>query len=168
GSPARSDGPLVCLVSALPNKLVKELLESGQLPGYEQYTLVRAEVPYQNHRFDFLLNDPHGRPYYLEVKSVTYVENGIARFPDAVTVRGRKHAETLTALKRQGTGTGIVFICQRPDAVEFRPMWDRDPQFAEALTRAKEAGVELSCFTARVTPKSIQLSRQIPLYLPPK
>ncbi|NOZ75725.1 MAG: DNA/RNA nuclease SfsA [FCB group bacterium] len=168
GSPDYPDGPLVCLVSALPNKFVKELLESGDLPGYAQYRLIRTEIPYQNHRFDFLLNDPDGHPYYLEVKSVTYVHNHIARFPDAVTLRGRNHVETLTTLKKQGTGTGIVFICQRPDAVEFRPLWDRDPRFAEALVRAAEAGVDLACFTTRVTPKSIQLSGQIPLYLPPE
>jgi sugar fermentation stimulation protein A len=167
-SPEREDGPLVCLVSALPNRFVRELLEAKTLPGFEHHTLIRAEVPYHHHRFDFLLHDPDGTPYYLEVKSVTYVKNRVARFPDAVTKRGREHALTLASIRRKGWGAGIVFICQRTDAEEFRPMWDRDPQFARALADAAEAGVEIHCFTTIVRPESMHLSRKIPVYLPPE
>ena len=40
-----------------------------------------------NHRLDFLLESDRGVPFYLEIKSVTFVENGIAKFPDSITKR---------------------------------------------------------------------------------
>ncbi len=168
GTPKRKDGPFVCLISALPNRFVKELLEAGKLPGFEKRKLIRPEIPFGDHRFDFLLNEPDGSPFYLEVKSVTFVENGIARFPDAVTKRGKNHAMTLATIRKSGSGAGIIFICQRPDAREFRPMWDRDPKLAKALVNAKEVGVEIRCFTCTVDPKSMQLSREIPVNLRPE
>ena len=39
----------------------------------------------------FLLKDKSGRPFYLEVKSVSLVENNIAKFPDSITKRGMLH-----------------------------------------------------------------------------
>ena len=44
---------------------------------------------------DFLLENQSGDPFYLEVKSVTYVQNGVAKFPDAVTRRGLLHLKLL-------------------------------------------------------------------------
>ena len=51
------------------------------------YNIIRPEAPYGYHRFDFLLNNHDVVKFYLEVKSLTYVKNGIARFPDAITAR---------------------------------------------------------------------------------
>ena len=69
---------------------------------FRNYKLVRSEVTVGKHRFDFLLESPKGNPFYLEIKSVTYVENGIAQFPDAVTERGARHATALAELAAQG------------------------------------------------------------------
>ncbi|RMF08966.1 MAG: DNA/RNA nuclease SfsA [Candidatus Neomarinimicrobiota bacterium] len=161
-------GTLVSLYSALPNRFVGGLLRERRLPGYEGFTLIRAEVPWQHHRFDFLLESPRNRPYYLEVKSVTFVADGVARFPDAVTDRGKRHAFTLATLRKQGLEAGIVFICQRADAVAFRPMWDRDPAFARTLGAAADAGVDIHCFTTRVTRRKITLLQEIPVNLDPE
>ena len=59
---------------------------------FNKFKLVKQELTVGKHRFDFLLEDSEGSPFYLEVKSVTFVENGIAKFPDAVTARGTRHA----------------------------------------------------------------------------
>lgn len=47
--------------------------------------LVRSEMKHGKHHFDFLLEDRMKNPFYLEVKSATFVENKVAQFPDAVT-----------------------------------------------------------------------------------
>ncbi|MEA1882520.1 MAG: DNA/RNA nuclease SfsA [Candidatus Marinimicrobia bacterium] len=163
----RYEGQLISLVSALPNRFVKELLQQGDLPMFKNFHYIRPEAPVGNHRFDFLLNDRNGTPFYLEVKSVTFVENGLAKFPDAVTARGARHANALSELVRNGTGAGILFVCQRTDAEGFEPMWDRDPKFAKALLAAKESGVKVWCITTRISKTEMTFEKEIPVNLAP-
>ena len=88
-------------------------------------------------------------------------------FPDAVTERGTRHALALAEMAGRGLRTGILFVCQRSDAKLFRPMWDRDPGFAQALVAAEKAGVEINVITAEVTPSSITYHSRIPYDLTP-
>ncbi|GIS72280.1 MAG: hypothetical protein CM1200mP10_18570 [Candidatus Neomarinimicrobiota bacterium] len=54
---AKYNGELVSLVSALPNKFVKECIDSKILSFLKDFELVKPEVVHGNHRFDFLLKD---------------------------------------------------------------------------------------------------------------
>ena len=165
----RFEGRLISLVSALPNKFVKESIEKNILPMLKNYKIIRPEVPYGNHRFDFLLNNHEGFKFYLEVKSVTYVKNGIARFPDAITARGTRHVVALSELMQSGINSGILFVCQRDDPASFEPMWDRDPIFSKALFEASKMNVNIWCISTTVTETEITFKRQIPVNLtPPK
>tara|TARA_B100000029_G_C17530170_1_gene942998 strand:- start:432 stop:1133 length:702 start_codon:yes stop_codon:yes gene_type:complete len=161
------NGQFISLNSILPNKFVKQSLEKNILPMFEGYKLLRTEVSFGRHRFDFFLETPQGDPFYLEVKSVTFVENKIAQFPDAVTERGARHALALAELAKRGQKAGIIFVCQRKDANELIPMWDRDPKFGNALVDAKNAGVNIWCITCSVSLKSITFLREIPVNLVP-
>ena len=91
-------GQLVSLVSTLPNQFILESLINNSLPMFKNFELIKPEVVYGKHRFDFLLKDKDDKFFYLEVKSVTYVKNRIAKFPDAITERGTKHAKTLAKM----------------------------------------------------------------------
>ena len=156
----------VSIDSTLPNRFVQSLLVNGELPIYDLYTLVRREVTVGSHRFDFLLKK-NGKPYYLEVKSVTFVEESVCMFPDAVTERGAKHALALANMVKSGVKAGILFVCQRSDAKLFRLMWDRDRKFSEALVIAEKTGVDINVIIAKVTPSSITYNKQIPYDLTP-
>ena len=158
-------GQLVSLVSTLPNQFILESLINNSLPMFKNLELVKPEVVYGNHRFDFLLKDKDDKFFYLEVKSVTYVKNRIAKFPDAITERGTKHAKTLTKMTYDGYDTGILFVCQRPDADRFIPMWERDYKFGSALFDAKKAGVNIWCITTNLTEKEMTLNNIIPVDL---
>ena len=144
-------GQWISLVSTLPNQFVKYSFQKNRIPIFQKYKLVRPEVTIRNHRFDFLLSNKSGKNFFLEVKSVTFVENGIAKFPDAVTTRGMNHAKTLTDLVKEGEFAGILFVCQRPDATLFEPMWDRDPMFSNVLFNAYKMGVKVWCITLNVS-----------------
>ena len=160
------EGQWISLVSTLPNYFIKYALQNNTLPILSSYRLVRPEVTVKNHRFDFLLNDNNGKDFYLEVKSVTYVRNGIAQFPDAVTLRGMKHAKALMALiNNENNAAGILFVCQRPDAISFEPMWERDPNFSSALIDAYRAGVKVWCITLNVSQTEITFNNEIPVNL---
>ncbi len=161
----RHEGQLISLVSALPNRFVLEALKEGSLPMFKDYELVRAEATHGNHRFDFLLKDRNEKPFYLEVKSVTFVENGLAKFPDAVTERGARHAKALAELAQEGHGAGILFVCQRSDAKRFEPMWKRDPKFAQVLLAANQAGVQVWCITTEVSKTEMRFGKEIPVNL---
>ena len=161
----RHGGVLISLVSALPNRFVKLELERGGLPMLAAYNLDRTEVHYGHHRFDFLLRDKSENPFYLEVKSVTFVQDGVAQFPDAVTARGTRHANALVELVKQGAAAGILFVCQRSDAESFRPMHERDPKFATALSKAYCSGVNVWCITTKVTLEEMTYYREIPIAL---
>lgn len=158
-------GQLISLVSTLPNKFIDHALKNNEIPLLRPYTFIRSEIAVKNHRFDFLLNDTKASKFYLEVKSVTFVENGIAKFPDAVTIRGKNHAKALMNLVNEGYSAGILFVCQRPDAVSFRPMWDRDPKFARALNNAYKAGVKVWCITLNISKTEISFKQEIPVNL---
>ena len=158
-------GQLISLVSALPNQFVFESLQNNSLPMFKNFKLVKPEVVYGNHRFDFLLKDKNDKYFYLEVKSVTYVEKRLAKFPDAITERGTKHAKTLMKLTHDGYGTGILFVCQRPDADRFTPMWERDYKFGSALFEANKAGVNVWCITTNLSETEMTFNNVIPVDL---
>jgi len=159
----KHNNQLISLVSTFPNQFVKRALEKKELPMLECLPLVRPEIKIRNHRIDFLLKNKKGENFYLEVKSVTFVENGIAQFPDAITKRGMKHALLLKQLAVAGYGAGILFVCQRPDAHMFQPMIDRDPVFAKALFDAYNQGVKIWCITLNVKKTEITFKKEIPV-----
>ena len=159
------NGQLISLVSSLPNQFVKEALDDETLPMFKGFTLIQPEVSIGNHRFDFLLKDPSGMDYFLEVKSVTFVKNGVAQFPDAITQRGAKHALGLKKLVESGKKAGILFVCQRPDANSFRPMWERDPKLAQAVLTANKSGVMVWCITLNLSKTEMTFNREIPVNL---
>ena len=161
-------GQWISLVSTLPNQFVKYSFQKNRIPIFQKYKLVRPEVTIRNHRFDFLLRNKSGKNFFLEVKSVTFVEDGIAKFPDAVTTRGMNHAKTLTDLVKEGEFAGILFVCQRPDATLFEPMWDRDPMFSNVLFNAYKMGVKVWCITLNVSQTEISFNKEIPVNLKKK
>ena len=132
---------------------------------FKSFTLIRPEISVGSHRFDFLLIDHQENKFYLEVKSVTFVKNGVAQFPDAVTERGTKHALALKGLVESGERAGILFVCQRSDATSFRPMWERDPKLAQAVLTASQAGVKVRCITLNVSESEMTFCKEIPVNL---
>lgn len=110
------------------------------------------------------LTHDDGSLTWIEVKSATLVEEGVARFPDAPTARGARHVAELTALVRGGLGRAVIlFVVQRADAVRLEPHWVRDPVFAAALVDAEAAGVRLCAFTCTLSTEVIELADAIPV-----
>ncbi len=163
---ADADGHLVSLDAQLPNRLVADALREGCLSPFAAYTTILREVRRGESRLDFLLTG--GEPLcWLEVKSVTLVENGIAAFPDAPTVRGRRHLHALMEIAAQGERAVVLFVVQRDDALALRPNDATDPHFGETLRQAIHQGVELYAYRCTVTLTDIRLQETIPITLTP-
>ena len=94
---------------------------------------------------------------YVEVKGVTLIIDGEARFPDAPTKRGAKHLEELIKLKKEGNRAVVFFLIQHPAGNNFRPNWENDPEFSKTLVKANNEGVEILVYKCRNTLEGIEL-----------
>ena len=158
---------LISLNTLLPNKFTAYLLTKRKIDFLKEWNIHKKEIPYGNHRFDFLLKREN-EFLYLEVKSVTLVEKGIAKFPDAVTERGKKHVEHLGAMAEKGICTMVLFVVQRPDAKLFQPQWERDPKFGFSLHKAWQKGLEVRVIHMKMTPNNLLYLGELPFNLNPK
>lgn len=155
---------LVSTDARLPNVLVEEAVREGRLSPFEGYEVVRREVQYGSSRLDLAL-ERRGRRCFVEVKSVTLVRDGLALFPDAPTVRGRRHVEELQRAVGEGKRAAVVFAVQREGASAFAANEEADPDFAYALCRAVEAGVEVYAHACRVSRCEVRLDRPLEVKL---
>ncbi|MGM0564167.1 MAG: DNA/RNA nuclease SfsA [Pseudomonadota bacterium] len=161
-----SDGDSwVGIHSAMANDLVAEAHDRGELPGIAADWRLRREVSVGDSRLDFLFTRGDGaRRCFVEVKSVTAsLEPGVAAFPDAVTTRGRRHIETLQALRSEDTAVMLLFCVQRADCRSVRAAHEFDPAYAEALTRAAENGVTVRALGCRVDLHGIEIAGELPV-----
>ena len=139
-------------------------LEDGIVDCFGDFKSFRAEVKNGNSRFDFQIEFDH-QIGFAEVKSVSLVENGIGKFPDAPTERGRRHLKELIELKKEGIRAGVIFVSQRSDTRSITSNDEIDPEFGEWLRKANEAGVELYGYNCRVTASSVILNRFVDVIL---
>lgn len=151
--------------TTLPNRLVREGIESGIVTELQGYRSIRPEVGYgENSRIDLLLSG-HSGVCYVEVKNVTLVEGEVALFPDAVTTRGQKHLRELMRMVRDGHRGVIFFVVQRADGSGVAPADAIDPDYGRLLRQAVTCGVEALAYQAHVTPGEITLSHRLPVNL---
>jgi len=157
------DKVLVSVDARLPNPLFEEYLL--KTPGVSKNPWgLRREVRLGDSRLDFRLDGPEGI-CWVETKSVTLVEDGVARFPDAPTSRGRRHLLTLAGAAQKGVRTAVVFVVQRPDADFFSPYEEVDPEFADILRQVAAQGVEIRAYKCQVSFVKIFINDEIPCEL---
>lgn len=156
---------LINIDSQIPNKVVDEALREGKIEALKMYNNIKREKTFGNSRFDFKLESNSGEEYYLEVKGVTYEDNGKTSFPDAPTDRGRKHLLELVEVRALGIGAGALFLIQMEDVDYFTPFEERDKPFAEALRYAYSMGVDIFVYDCKVGENYITLNKEIPFKL---
>jgi sugar fermentation stimulation protein A len=155
------EGQRISIDSRIPNRLVYEALTKQEIQEISRYTSVQPEYTYGDSRIDFRLSNSD--TCLLEVKSCTLVLQDTALFPDAPTVRGRRHVEELIEAHRTGKRACILFLIQRTDARRFSPNGQRDPEFSDILHRAIEQGVEAYAYTSDFIEDRIELRGRIPV-----
>ena len=145
-------GELVSLFSQQANTIVYDAIVDGKIKELYGYDYHQREKTVDNSRIDIYLakreDDCCGMTFledscYIEVKGVTLIVDGEARFPDAPTERGAKHLKELIKLKKEGNRCVVFFLIQHPIGKFFRPNWENDPLFSQTLNEAYEEGVEI-------------------------
>ena len=142
------------------NRLVKPALMQGAIPEITTRGIVKPEAAIGASRLDFMVSGPENTAY-IEVKNCTLVREGVASFPDAVTLRGQKHLQELMALACKGYESVIFYLIQRKDAHIFRPAYDIDPEYAALLQKAYNGGVKIIAYDTVIDSDKIVLGRSL-------
>ena len=157
-----ANGVLVSADTRVPNTLVAEAASQGMLAGIPTPSAITRESTFGESRFDLLLEHGQGRRY-VEVKSVSLVENEVGLFPDSPTVRGAKHLDTLAQAVSAGHRASVVFVVQRPDARAMAINDPADPVLSQAFRNAVSSGVEPLAYNCHVSRQEIRLDRRLPI-----
>lgn len=153
-------GVLFNMDSQAPNKAVAEWL-----PIYlGKDVVIRPEYTFGDSRIDFFATVGE-RKILMEVKGVTLEQNAVALFPDAPTLRGTKHLHELTKAVDLGYECYVMFVIQAEGITHFTPNRATDPAFANALTKAGQAGVKILAYDCAVTPNSMTIQNPMPVQL---
>lgn len=153
---------LINMDSQAPNTAVEEWLRSGAL--FSENAVIKREVKYGNSRFDFGITDGDIKAF-LEVKGVTFENNGVVMFPDAPTERGVKHIQELIECVKKGYKAYILFVIQMKEVSLFKPNEATHKEFAEALRKASEEGVKVLAVDTVVTPDSMVIDKYVEINL---
>ena len=165
-------GSWVGVNTATPNQIVKETLHSvigkgaeviGSFGHWSHFDGCLSEHKISKEtRLDFALTKKDSaKMHYIEVKNVTLGEEGVAKFPDAVSERAQKHLRELMVLVEQGHTAEIIFTVQRSDCASFAPADDIDPEYGRLLRQASAAGVRVTPLQVELSPEEVRLSENI-------
>ncbi|NMP27803.1 DNA/RNA nuclease SfsA [Rahnella sp. SAP-1] len=158
-------GDWICVNTLRANQLVREAIEQQAIAELSGYSKLSGEVRYgsENSRIDLLLQADNRPDCYIEVKSVTLLQQGRGYFPDAVTLRGQKHLRELQAMAAQGQRTVLFFAVLHSGIETVTSAHHIDPRYAELLTQVQQQGVEVICYGARLSAEGIWLTKSLPL-----
>ena len=156
-------GSWVCLAAAWANDFMREWLSKGRIAGFYDWKQIEWEKKIGNSRFDFAVTLQSGERWLLEVKSVNYVIDGHALFPDAPTSRGRRHVEELLALREQGWQVGVFFVTMGQPVVDVGFNAENDPEFARVMQRAIAEGADVRAFSAEILPPDVYFRGERPI-----
>lgn len=165
-----NDSYLACINTNRANQLVKEAIMDcriDELIGYDELLTERLYGS-ERSRIDILLSGEGKPDCYIEIKNVTLLsDDGLGLFPDAVTVRGRKHLRELAAVAREGYRAVLFFNVAHTGIVRLKPAWEIDPEYALTLLEAIEAGVEVLVYGTDISPEFIELTKRLEFSLYP-
>lgn len=160
-----SGGALVGIHTGRANRLAREAIEAGIVPGIGSGAVLKPEQRYgERSRVDFLVETPAAPPLFIEVKSVTLSRRaGLCEFPDAKTTRGARHLAELANMVAAGNRAMLLYIIQREDGDELSIAGDIDPAYRAAMRTAEAAGVAVNAIACRITPEAITPLHSVPL-----
>lgn len=159
---------MVGVNTLVPNRLVYHSLKTGQIERFSAYDKIRSEVKVgNNHRLDLMIWKNGSDPCYIEIKNCSLVQDHVAFFPDAVTVRGRNHLIALQQLAVAGFRTVMFFLINRMDAKIFKPADHIDPAYGKELRNAHANGIEIMVYDVLIDREQgkVCIRDQIPFQL---
>lgn len=147
----------------VPNRLLQAAFSLGQLPFAQGYAQCKREAVWGDSRLDSHFFGQREPDLWVECKNVTLVEDDVASFPDAPSLRAQKHLKTLRQIVAQKRRAAMFYLVQHPEGHCFAPADFIDPDYAAGFVQAVSAGVEIYVFRASVTKQGVFLAEPMPL-----
>ncbi|SNR77853.1 DNA/RNA nuclease SfsA [Desulfurobacterium atlanticum] len=156
---AKMEEGFILLNTSIHSKIAENIIKSGAL-GFVPLKLEK-EVAFGKSRIDFLLDGDH----FVEVKGCNLKVGDKGLFPDAPTVRGRKHLlELINAVEKGFKATILVMVMR--DVSYFSPNFDTDPDFSKTFLKALEVGVNFKAVKVRIKHNyNLVLSHEVKLQI---
>ncbi|GAC19105.1 DNA/RNA nuclease SfsA [Paraglaciecola arctica] len=148
------------------NVLVKEAIQENRIAELVGYQTLKAEVKFgeENSRIDFLLTDHKKADCYIEVKSVTLLDDKAGYFPDAKTLRGQKHLRELSIIASQGKRAVLFFCVQHSGIQSVQVAKHIDPDYAMELKQAMLNGVQILCYGCEISSEKIYINQPLQFF----
>ena len=127
----RRGATIAPLYASRANQAAEILILPEIIPHLKE---IHREYSLGSSRFDFLLLDQEGTQHIIEVKACSLVENNIAMFPDAPSLRALRHLEELAELSKAGYSCHVLFVILHSNPHCFIPNLHTDPAFSVALS----------------------------------
>ncbi len=145
------------------NKLVVEAIKHGQINELTHYDTLKTEVKYgnENSRIDILLSSDDKPDCYVEVKSVTLLQDHQGWFPDAKTQRGSKHLRELIDMVKHGHRAILCYCVQHSGIESVSAARLIDPEYADTLSHAIDNGVEVIVYGCKISQEKISLNQRL-------
>ncbi|CBJ82784.1 transcriptional regulator of maltose metabolism [Xenorhabdus bovienii str. Jollieti] len=158
------NGHLICVNTLRANELVYQSIEKNAISELSDYEQIRREVVYgkEKSRIDLLLQSKQRVNCYIEVKSVTLLQENKGYFPDTVTIRGQKHLRELSLIAQQGQRAVLFFAVLHSGISQVTAAKHIDHDYACLLEQACNSGVEVVCYGASMTKDRMVLNRKLP------
>jgi len=168
-------GEFIGINTHYANDIAYEGIISGKVKELAGFLEIKKEVKYgeENSRIDIQLINENRKKTYVEVKSVTLLdedlegyekESGKGCFPDAVTTRGQKHLRELIICVEQGHRAVLMFLVQHSGIRSVSAAKHIDPAYARLLSQAIESGVEVLVYGCKLSPSEIVVEKALPFH----
>lgn len=152
---------MACVHSALANRVVAAALQEKILAPLANFSALRSEVASGgNTRLDFKLEGE--TVIWVEVKAVSWCSaEGLGLFPDAVSLRAKKHVEELVGLLATGARAALIFCVFHSGVTRVSPAWDVDAAYALALAKAADQGLEVYALGVDISRDGLRATRAL-------
>jgi sugar fermentation stimulation protein A len=131
-------------------------VENDLISWLQGYRIYRRDIDIGGTKIDFLLRKDNEEAV-AELKSAVYFHQAdmSARYPDTISLRGRKHIEILASSRYRNRY--LVFVAGHPLARIFGPS-SVDPLLPSLLRKASRAGVNIKAIKLYIDREAIILS----------
>ncbi|NIA23513.1 MAG: DNA/RNA nuclease SfsA, partial [Proteobacteria bacterium] len=158
---AKSEGKWILVNSSFHRNIAEAIIKNRSVSLFRDFDKIMAEVKNGDSRIDFLLIKKD-RKMWVEVKGCTLKKGKAALFPDAPTLRGRKHLLNLIDSVKRGDESAVLILIF-VDAEIFSPNKKTDPEFSDTLKKAYESGVKIYTVVLDYQKNYIHFKGEIPI-----
>lgn len=145
----------------------EKALESELIPWLKGWKLKGRNVRLMDSLIDYLLKKSD-QELFLEIKGAVMLKGDLALYPDAPSLRGKKHIQALMDHARKGGGSAILFISSLPKVRAFSPNEETDPRIALLLRQAQGEGVIIRAINLVLDSRNwevLLLDQDLPVFL---